>query len=121
MDAINFFYHYFILPNFGKDLADGKGTLQEKELCLISLDRQNRAFGLAPTHEEVITTLVSEIINSYKQLPVSYYQIQTKFRDEIRPRFGLMRSREFIMKDGYLFHSSEEDSKNFIKKWKMHI
>ena len=80
------------------------------------LDRQNRAFGLAPTHEEVITTLVSEIINSYKQLPVSYYQIQTKFRDEIRPRFGLMRSREFIMKDGYSFHSSEEDLKEFYKK-----
>ena len=79
-------------------------------------DRQERAYGLAPTHEEVITSIASEIINSYKQLPVCYYQIQTKFRDEIRPRFGLMRGREFIMKDGYSFHSSESDLKIFYKK-----
>jgi len=79
-------------------------------------DRQERAYGLAPTHEEVITSIASEIINSYKQLPVCYYQIQTKFRDEIRPRFGLMRGREFIMKDGYSFHSSESDLKNFYNK-----
>ena len=79
-------------------------------------DRQNRAFGLAPTHEEVITNVASEIINSYKQLPICYYQIQTKFRDEIRPRFGLMRGREFIMKDGYSFHASENDLKIFYKK-----
>ena len=79
-------------------------------------DRQERSFGLAPTHEEVITSIASEIINSYKQLPVCYYQIQTKFRDEIRPRFGLMRGREFIMKDGYSFHSSESDLKIFYKK-----
>ena len=79
-------------------------------------DRQERYYGLAPTHEEVITSIASEIINSYKQLPVCYYQIQTKFRDEIRPRFGLMRGREFIMKDGYSFHSSEDDLKDFYKK-----
>ncbi len=79
-------------------------------------DRQERAYGLAPTHEEVITNIASEIINSYKQLPLCYYQIQTKFRDEIRPRFGLMRGREFIMKDGYSFHDSENDLKNFYKK-----
>ncbi len=79
-------------------------------------DRQERHYGLAPTHEEVITSIASEIINSYKQLPVCYYQIQTKFRDEIRPRFGLMRGREFIMKDGYSFHSSESDLKNFYRK-----
>jgi len=79
-------------------------------------DRQKRAYGLAPTHEEVITNIASEIINSYKQLPLCYYQIQTKFRDEIRPRFGLMRGREFIMKDGYSFHASENDLKNFYKK-----
>ena len=79
-------------------------------------DRQERSYGLAPTHEEVITSIASEIINSYKQLPVCYYQIQTKFRDEIRPRFGLMRGREFIMKDGYSFHSSESDLKIFYKK-----
>ncbi len=79
-------------------------------------DRQGKEFGLAPTHEEVITSIASEIINSYKQLPQCFYQIQTKFRDEIRPRFGLMRSREFIMKDGYSFHSSEEDLALFYEK-----
>ena len=75
-------------------------------------DRQNREFGLAPTHEEVITTIANEVLLSYKQLPVNIYQIQTKFRDEIRPRFGLMRSREFIMKDAYSFHSNEGDLKS---------
>ncbi len=79
-------------------------------------DRQGKEFGLAPTHEEVITSIASEIINSYKQLPQCFYQIQTKFRDEIRPRFGLMRSREFIMKDGYSFHSSEKDLASFYEK-----
>ena len=79
-------------------------------------DRQGKDFGLAPTHEEVITNIASEIINSYKQLPQCFYQIQTKFRDEIRPRFGLMRSREFIMKDAYSFHSSREDLKSFYEK-----
>ncbi len=79
-------------------------------------DRQGKEFGLAPTHEEVITSIASEIINSYKQLPLCFYQIQTKFRDEIRPRFGLMRSREFIMKDGYSFHSSKEDLSSFYGK-----
>ena len=79
-------------------------------------DRQGKEFGLAPTHEEVITSIASEIINSYKQLPQCFYQIQTKFRDEIRPRFGLMRSREFIMKDGYSFHSSKEDLGSFYEK-----
>ena len=79
-------------------------------------DRQGKEFGLAPTHEEVITSIASETINSYKQLPQCFYQIQTKFRDEIRPRFGLMRSREFIMKDGYSFHSSEDDLASFYEK-----
>ena len=79
-------------------------------------DRQGKEFGLAPTHEEVITSIASEIINSYKQLPLCFYQIQTKFRDEIRPRFGLMRSREFIMKDGYSFHSSKDDLASFYEK-----
>tara|TARA_Y100001968_G_scaffold161044_1_gene147341 strand:- start:1937 stop:3727 length:1791 start_codon:yes stop_codon:yes gene_type:complete len=74
-------------------------------------DRQNRELGLGPTHEEVITKIASETLNSYKQLPVTLYQIQTKFRDEIRPRFGLMRSREFIMKDAYSFHKDEKDLK----------
>ena len=79
------------------------------------IDRQQREFGLAPTHEEVMTKIASEMINSYKQLPICFYQIQTKFRDEIRPRFGLMRSREFIMKDAYSFHSSKDDLKNFYE------
>jgi len=71
-------------------------------------DRHDRAFCLGPTHEEVITDLIRNEIRSYKQLPANFYQIQTKFRDEIRPRFGVMRSREFIMKDAYSFHTSTE-------------
>jgi prolyl-tRNA synthetase len=67
-------------------------------------DRHQRDFVLGPTHEEVITNLVKNEVNSYKQLPLNLYQIQTKFRDEVRPRFGIMRSREFIMKDAYSFH-----------------
>ena len=71
-------------------------------------DRHHREFCYGPTHEEVITDLVRREIRSYKQLPVNYYQIQTKFRDEIRPRFGVMRAREFIMKDAYSFHLGKE-------------
>jgi prolyl-tRNA synthetase len=67
-------------------------------------DRHDRDFCLGPTHEEIITDLARNELKSYKQLPITYYQIQTKFRDEIRPRFGVMRSREFIMKDAYSFH-----------------
>lgn len=74
-------------------------------------DRQKRELGLGPTHEEVITTVAKDMIRSYRQLPLHLYQIQTKFRDEIRPRFGLMRGREFIMKDGYSFHADEESLK----------
>ncbi len=69
-------------------------------------DRHERDFCFGPTHEEVITDLVRGEIKSYRQLPVTYYQIQTKFRDEIRPRFGIMRAREFIMKDAYSFHTN---------------
>ncbi len=68
------------------------------------VDRHDRGFCLGPTHEEVITDIARRELRSYRQLPVTYYQIQTKFRDEIRPRFGVMRSREFIMKDAYSFH-----------------
>lgn len=71
-------------------------------------DRHARDFALGPTHEEVITSLVRDEINSYKKLPLVLYQIQTKFRDEARPRFGLLRGREFIMKDAYSFHASRE-------------
>ncbi len=71
-------------------------------------DRGDRDFVLGPTHEEVITDLIRNEVSSYKQLPLNFYQIQTKFRDEVRPRFGVMRSREFIMKDAYSFHTSQE-------------
>ena len=71
-------------------------------------DRHGRDFCLGPTHEEIITDLARNEIKSYKQLPITYYQIQTKFRDEIRPRFGIMRSREFIMKDAYSFHLTQD-------------
>ena len=71
-------------------------------------DRHERECCMGPTHEEVIPDIAPKDLRSYKQLPVNYYQIQTKFRDEVRPRFGVMRSREFIMKDAYSFHASQE-------------
>ena len=87
-------------------------TYTQAEGIMFSLiDRQNRELGLGPTHEEVITTIAKDMIRSYRQLPLHLYQLQTKFRDEIRPRFGLMRGREFIMKDGYSFHADEESLK----------
>ena len=79
-------------------------------------DRQGRELGLGPTHEEVVTTLAAEMLRSYRQLPVCLYQIQTKFRDEIRPRFGLMRGREFIMKDGYSFHGDESNLSEYYTR-----
>jgi len=72
-------------------------------------DRHEREFCVGPTHEEVITDLARREIKSYRQLPLHFYQLQTKFRDEIRPRFGVMRSREFVMKDGYSFHATSAD------------
>ena len=86
----------------------GRWQVYGKEL-LRCKDRHDNDMCLAPTHEEVITNVVSDVINSYKQLPLNVYQIQSKFRDEIRPRFGLLRGREFIMKDAYSFHASQED------------
>ena len=83
--------------------TEGEGIMFHLE------DRQGRQIGLGPTHEEVITELAGDLLRSYRQLPVTLYQIQTKFRDEIRPRFGLMRGREFIMKDAYSFHASQDD------------
>src|SRR6201996_8207602 len=71
-------------------------------------DQDKKEWVLGPTHEEVITTLVAGEINSYRQLPKNFYQIQTKFRDEVRPRFGLMRAKEFIMKDAYSFDTTDE-------------
>ena len=79
-------------------------------------DRHERSFCYGPTHEEVITDLVRREIRSYKQLPINLYQIQTKFRDEIRPRFGVMRAREFIMKDAYSFHETQACLQNTYEK-----
>lgn len=87
-------------------------TYTKAEGIMFSLiDRREQQLGLGPTHEEVITAVARDMIRSYRQLPLHLYQIQTKFRDEIRPRFGLMRGREFIMKDGYSFHADEESLK----------
>src|SRR3954453_10029332 len=82
----------------GRDVSYGDNLMKFK-------DRHGRVNVLGPTHEEVVTELVSAYVNSYKQLPLSLYQIQTKFRDEYRPRFGLLRVREFLMKDAYSFHA----------------
>jgi prolyl-tRNA synthetase len=87
-------------------------TYTQAEGIMFALrDRQDRELGLGPTHEEVITAIARDMIRSYRQLPLHLYQMQTKFRDEIRPRFGLMRGREFIMKDGYSFHTNPESLK----------
>lgn len=87
-------------------------TYTKAEGIMFSLiDRRQQEMGLGPTHEEIITAVARDMIRSYRQLPLHLYQIQTKFRDEIRPRFGLMRGREFIMKDGYSFHADEESLK----------
>ena len=88
----------------------GRGDKYGPELLRFK-DRHQREFVIGPTHEEVITDVVRRDVKSYRQLPVHLYQIQSKFRDEIRPRFGVMRGREFLMKDGYSFHSSFDDLK----------
>ncbi|MEL0258475.1 MAG: proline--tRNA ligase [Halieaceae bacterium] len=87
------------------------------ELCRLE-DRHQRPFCLGPTHEEIITQIARSEIKSYKQLPINLFQIQTKFRDEIRPRFGVMRSREFIMKDAYSFHIDQASQE--ATYWRMH-
>ena len=86
----------------------GRWEIYGKELVRFK-DRHERDFCLGPTHEEVITDLVRRTVRSYRELPFNLYQIQTKFRDEVRPRFGLMRGREFIMKDAYSFHTDVQD------------
>src|SRR5213596_2244536 len=93
----------------------GRWDFYGKELFRFK-DRHERDFCLGPTHEEVITDLVRREVRSYRQLPVNFYQIQTKFRDEIRPRFGLMRGREFIMKDAYAFDADEAGAKESYRK-----
>lgn len=97
----------FVTP---AELWQESGRIEKfgKELLRFK-DRKENLFVLGPTHEEMMVNLVRNRVNSYKQLPMHLYQIKTKFRDEARPRFGLMRSREFVMKDGYSFHSSTED------------
>lgn len=85
----------------------GRWNAYGKELLRFK-DRHERDYCLGPTHEEVVTDLIRGEVKSYRQLPLNLYQIQTKFRDEIRPRFGLMRGREFIMKDGYSFDKDDE-------------
>lgn len=79
-------------------------------------DRHNADFCLGPTHEEVVTFIAKNYLSSRKQLPFALYQIQTKFRDEIRPRFGIMRAREFLMKDGYSFHETTSDGENYYNR-----
>ena len=88
----------------------GRWEVYGKELLRFK-DRHERDFCLGPTHEEIVTDLVRRVVRSYRELPFNLYQIQTKFRDEVRPRFGLMRGREFIMKDAYSFHADVEDSR----------
>ncbi len=85
----------------------GRWNVWGKELMRLR-DRHERDFALGPTHEEIVTALVRHVLRSYRQLPQTLYQIQVKFRDEIRPRFGLMRAREFLMKDAYSFHADAE-------------
>lgn len=92
----------------------GRWNLYGKEMMRIK-DRNDNDFALGPTHEEIITDIVRRQINSYKQLPVNLYQIQVKFRDEIRPRFGIMRAREFIMKDAYSFDRNEAEAQKSYK------
>ena len=89
----------------------GRWDLFGPQMLKIS-DRHDRSFCFGPTHEEVITDVVRNELNSYKQLPMNFYQIQMKFRDEIRPRFGVMRAREFLMKDAYSFHADMESLKH---------
>jgi len=93
----------------------GRADEYGKELLRFK-DRKDNDYLLSPTNEEAMVNLVRQTVKSYKQLPLNLYQINTKFRDEIRPRFGLMRSREFIMKDAYSFHSSKEDLSSFYEK-----
>ena len=100
-----------------KDLWNESGRYEKYGPELMRLkDRHERDFCLGPTHEEVITSVVRDSVTSYKKLPLALYQIQTKFRDEFRPRFGLMRGREFIMKDLYTFSTTEEDLDEWYQK-----
>ncbi len=98
-------------------VESGRWDYYGKELLRMK-DRHDREFCIGPTHEEVVTDLVRREVKSYRQLPMNLYQIQTKFRDEIRPRFGLMRGREFIMKDAYSFHKDTAQAE--AEYWNMY-
>jgi len=99
------------------DLWEETGRWDEYGSLLLKMnDRHDRSFCFGPTHEEVITDIVRNELNTYKQLPVNFYQIQTKFRDEIRPRYGVMRAREFLMKDSYSFHLDQASLNEEYKK-----
>src|SRR5256885_6306839 len=99
------------------EIGQQSGRYQTASDVLFKLhDRAKREWLLGPTHEEVITTLVASEISSYRQLPKIFYQIQTKFRDEIRPRFGLMRAKEFIMKDAYSFDATDASAQVSYRK-----
>lgn len=106
-----------------REIWDRSGRYESlKNVMFRVKDRQNREMVLGPTHEEIITDLVAREITSYKQLPCNFYQIQTKFRDEIRPRFGLMRCKEFIMKDAYSFDvSSEAADESYRKMYEAYV
>ena len=93
----------------------GRWDFYGKELLRIK-DRHDREFCYGPTHEEIITDIVRKEVKSYKKLPLILYQIQTKFRDEVRPRYGIMRGREFMMKDAYSFHADDESAKDTYQK-----
>ncbi|MCX5899130.1 MAG: proline--tRNA ligase, partial [Proteobacteria bacterium] len=93
----------------------GRWDVYGKEMLRIK-DRSDRQFCLGPTHEEVITDIVRTTVNSYRQLPINLYQIHIKFRDEIRPRFGMMRAREFIMKDAYSFDVDESGAEESYRR-----
>ena len=97
----------FVTP-FNLWEQSGRSLTMDKEMLKFK-DRKNNSFVLSPTNEEAMVNLVKNRVNSYKDLPLNLYQINTKFRDEARPRFGILRAREFLMKDGYSFHSSFED------------
>lgn len=98
-------------------VESGRWEVYGKELMRLK-DRHNREMCLGPTHEEIITSIARDGLKSYKQLPVNLYQIQSKFRDEVRPRFGLLRGREFIMKDAYSFGTSQEElDKEYQNMW----
>ncbi|MCD8200402.1 MAG: proline--tRNA ligase, partial [Coriobacteriaceae bacterium] len=95
--------------------ASGRWDDYGPEMMRLS-DRHDNDYCLGPTHEEVITDLVQNELRSYKELPISLYQIQVKYRDEMRPRFGLLRTREFVMKDAYSFHASKESLQEYYEE-----